>query len=105
MRTYWPGRTTLIVSARPVLPAACRQRGQAAVRVDANDTARYLARLCGGLLLSSSLNRSSQPPAIPNRTLRMRWRRHLAACDAQGDTEGRPSALLCVSRTGERLLR
>ncbi len=105
MRTCWPGRTTLIVSSRPRLPDSCRARGQTAVRVDASPAARYLAYLCGGLIISSSLNRSGQPPTRPSHTLRMRWRHHLSACDAGGMADGRPSTLLRLSGTRHERLR
>lgn len=101
MKQYWPGQTTLIFPAVPGLPRPCYKRGRVAVRVDENNEVQYLAKACGGLIISSSLNRKGKALSQPNRALRMRLHRHLLACDSTGLPAGQPSSLLCVF--GKRL--
>ncbi len=101
MKQCWPGHTTLIFPARPGLPKVCYERGLVAVRVDASVEVRRLAKACGGLIVSSSLNRKGKPLSQPGRSLRMRWQRHLHACDPEGSPAGKPSALFRLS--GRRL--
>jgi len=74
----WSGAVTLVFPAKQVLPSACYQRGYIAVRVDGDKETRRLAKLSGGLLLSSSLNRKGQAVQQPNMRLRYRWQRHLS---------------------------
>ena len=105
VKQCWPGHTTLIFSARPGLPIACYERGMVAVRVDASDEVRRLAKACGGLIVSSSLNRKGRPLNQPSRSLRMRWQRHLHACDPTGSPSGKPSALLRLSGRHMQKLR
>lgn len=99
-RRHWPGKTTLVFAAKPGLPAACLHRGEVAVRVDASAEARLLARACGGLLLSSSLNRSGQAPAYPDRALQLRWRRWLSGrlVPAAGKMADTPSRIVRIRR-------
>lgn len=65
---FWPGPLTLILPARPGLPAAVapvsqEQGPRLAVRVSANPLARQLARLAACPLVSTSANLSGQAPA------------------------------------------
>jgi L-threonylcarbamoyladenylate synthase len=104
MHESWPGRTTLVFRARPGLPACCYQGGRLAVRVDASPFVRQLARRCGGLVLSSSLNRRGQATQALDRHWRWRWHRHLAALLPGEAGEGTPSAIWRVrGRRTERL--
>ncbi|HKJ82651.1 MAG TPA: Sua5/YciO/YrdC/YwlC family protein [Mariprofundaceae bacterium] len=106
MRQEWPGRTTLIYPGRPGLPSSCYQQGRIAVRVDADAASRYLSHLCGGLLVSSSLNRRGLAIRRPGRRLRMRWHRHIsAAIPGRAVAGARPSKLLLLERSGLRRLR
>jgi len=110
MRQAWPGPTTFIVPgagprAAGISPACFggqRIRGRSiAMRVDADISCRYLAHLCGGLLISSSLNRKGRRLSAPDRRLRMRWHRFLNAQIPFGGGSGKASALL--KWTGSRL--
>lgn len=105
MREQWPGPTTLIFPGRPGLPAACYQRGRVAIRVDADADSRCLARLCGGLLASSSLNRRGHAIQSPDRRLRMRWHRHIDAVLPSAHTDSHPSHLLRLEAGRLRRLR
>ncbi|MBN4076749.1 Sua5/YciO/YrdC/YwlC family protein [Mariprofundus ferrooxydans] len=86
-RVSWPGAVSLIIPAKPGLHPACYDKSSMAVRVDASQQTRYLAKSCGGLLLSSSLNRHSQNPCEPDRKLQMRMHAFL-----NGRLMGRPGS-------------
>lgn len=105
MRQLWPGKTTLIVPGKPGLPRACYAKGCIALRVDADHVSRRLAKLCGGLMISSSLNQHKQPVQTPSRHLRMRWHRHIHAAIAAGGKGSAPSTLLLWKRGCFRILR
>lgn len=105
MRRHWPGNTTLVFAARPGLPAVCYSRGNIAVRVDANPSCRRLARLAGGLLISSSLNRRGRPVVAPSHRLRWRWQRYLAASLAAEPCTHHPSSLLLIRGSRSKRLR
>jgi len=77
-KTSWPGAVTLVFPARQHLHSACYQKRTIAVRVDADVETRRLAQVCGGLMLSSSLNRQGKTTKSPNLKLRYRWHRHLS---------------------------
>lgn len=105
MRSAWPGPVSFVIPAAGAsmarLSRICYTGCSIAVRVDADPTCRYLAWLCGGLLISSSLNRRNQSVRLPDRRLRMRWHRHLVAQISSGAGSGNPSSLLKWS--GSRL--
>jgi L-threonylcarbamoyladenylate synthase len=109
MRSVWPGPVTFVVPAAGAsaerLSSICFTGRSIAVRVDADPACRYLARLCGGLLVSSSLNRRNQPVRLPDRRLRMRWHRHLAAQISSGGGSGNASSLLKWSGSRLHVLR
>jgi len=94
MRQSWPGNTTLVVPGCPGLPCACYSKGKIALRVDADITSRRLAKLSGGLILSSSLNRRGQSLQSPNHRLRMRWHRHIGGIISNEKQNNTPSILL-----------
>ncbi|MDX8377075.1 MAG: Sua5/YciO/YrdC/YwlC family protein [Mariprofundales bacterium] len=110
MCKVWPGSSTLIYSAHNKkavnMPAACRQKNNMAVRVDANIETRWLAACAGGWLVSSSLNRKQQTVQQPTKRLRFRWHRHITTClPAQHQPDGQASKLLQVRATGITRLR
>jgi len=105
MRQLWPGNTTLIVPGKPGLPHACDAKGRIALRVDADNASRRLAKSCGGLMLSSSLNRRKQPIRTPSRHLRMRWHRHIDGALANKEMENTPSRLLLWKNNRFHVLR
>jgi len=73
--TSWPGAVTLVFPARQYLHSACYKKRTIAVRVDADVETRRLAQICGGLMLSSSLNRRNQSVKQPCFALKYRWQR------------------------------
>ncbi len=105
IRNGWPASTTLLIPARHGLPSACYQKGLVAIRVDASPQTRKLARHCGGLLLSSSLNRKGGDPAKPGRVLQMRWHRWLNGRLKNHPGSGKASTLIRVRRNDYTIIR
>lgn len=103
-KTSWPGAMTLVFTAKKTLPAACYEKRSIAVRVDADTTSRRLAKHCGGLLLSSSLNRQGKPTRNPSTALKFRWHRHISAVlTAKVEANGKASHIFKV--VGHQLLQ
>jgi len=105
MKTAWPGRTTLIFPGRPGLPSACYENGMVAVRVDANSACRNLAKMCGGLLLSSSLNRKGGMVRKPCYTVQMRWHRFISGRANMGSSDHEASCIFRVDQRGLQKVR
>lgn len=60
---YWPGPLTLIMPKHPELPGNMSLNDGVAVRVPDHPVARELIRAAGGMVATSSANRSGQQPA------------------------------------------
>jgi len=102
----WPGGVTLVFSARRNLAKACYQNGRVAIRVDADVQTRHLAQACGGLMLSSSLNRRGKDVLQPSLRLRYRLHRHLSGVLApQHEPSGQASKIYKVVGTKVTQLR
>jgi len=104
-RQSWPGPLTLVFPAKPGLPQACYRQGCIAVRVDPSPQCRLLARLCGGLIVSASLNRRRQAPMQLNHARIMRLHRHLSGRILSGQAAGTPSRILRIRRNRMTVLR
>ncbi len=60
---FWPGPLTLVLPASSSLPAVLHAgTGKIAVRISSHPAATLLAKRSGGLLVSTSANRSGDPP-------------------------------------------
>ncbi|MDT8376053.1 MAG: Sua5/YciO/YrdC/YwlC family protein [Mariprofundaceae bacterium] len=105
IRTQWPGHTTLVVPGRPGLPATCYHKGMLAIRVDADAACRRLARACGGLLLSSSLNRRGGIVRRPCYGVQMRWHGFLSGRAGMGTSSGVASVIYRVDHRGLQKVR
>jgi len=101
----WPGPVTLIFVGKPGLPACCYSHGKLAVRVDAGVQTRQLAAACGGLLISSSLNRQGVLPAQPERILFMRSHRFLSGFLGGIKGSGKASSIMHVWRNHYTIIR
>ena len=79
MARYWPGPLTLVLPARPELPAEVRAGMTVAVRVPDHEAARALIEAVGAPLATTSANRSGAPAALTARDVlaqlgrRLRW--------------------------------
>ncbi|HKI60314.1 MAG TPA: Sua5/YciO/YrdC/YwlC family protein [Mariprofundaceae bacterium] len=105
IKSVWPGQTTLVIPARPGLPSVCYQKGMLAIRVDADLAGRGLARACGGLLLSSSLNRRGGTVRRPCYAVQMRWHRFLSGRVNMGESSGNASTIYRIDHRGSHKLR
>jgi len=103
----WPGAVTLVLAAKPTYAKACYQKGTMAVRVDSDLESRRLAKLCGGLLLSSSLNRRSKPTMQLNHALYRRFSRWIdVQLPRENSTNSNiPSCMYQVTSSGMKRLR
>ncbi|MDQ6956921.1 MAG: Sua5/YciO/YrdC/YwlC family protein [Mariprofundaceae bacterium] len=106
-KNSWPGAVTLVFPAKPKHHQACYQQGMMAVRVDGDSESRRLAQLCGGLLLSSSLNRRGCPTMPLNRQLFRRFSSWLDAQLAYKNTtnSNTPSRMYHITHAGVKRLR
>jgi len=104
-RSSWPGPVTLIIPAKPGLHRACYKQASLAIRVDASETTRVLAKGCGGLLLSSSLNRRKKKTNEPDRKTQLRFASFLSARLACDHSSGKASQIMRVWRNQCTMLR
>jgi len=105
VRASWPGPVTLIIPAKPGLHCACYKKSSMAIRVDSSEETRVLAKACGGLLLSSSLNRRGQNTQLADRRTQLRFASFLSARLAGDSSSGKASQIIRVWRNGCTILR
>ncbi len=105
VRAAWPGPVTLVFAGKPGLPACCYQHGYLAVRVDASLQTRQLVAACGGLMISSSLNRRGAAVLQPGLTCTMRMHRFLRMCLEGKISSGKASSIVRVRRNRAVLIR
>jgi len=106
-KSSWPGPVTLVFPAKPKYAQACYQNGLMAVRVDADRESCRLANICGGLLLSSSLNRRGGSILEINHQLSERFSVWLDAriVHTNHAVLMEPSRMYQVARSGVKCLR
>ena len=103
----WPGPLSLILRAAPIVPVRVRGAGSTVALRCPKDTLcqRILARI-GGPVVSSSANRSGQPPAeTAEDVVRIFGNQLDLVLDGGPRRDRRPSTLVDVSDTRPRLLR
>lgn len=106
----WPGPLTLVLPARPhVLPALVSAAGTVAVRVSSHPVAVAVAAAAGGVVTSTSANRSGEAPAATPEAARSSLEPSLTSIDllvAAGPTKGgSPSTIVDVTGAVPRLVR
>jgi L-threonylcarbamoyladenylate synthase len=109
-RQWWPGPLTLVLPARPnVLPALVSAAGTVAIRVSSHPIAVAVAVAAGGVVTSTSANRSGDDPAATPAAARSSLEASLTALDLlveAGQTRGGPaSTIVDVTGALPRLLR
>ncbi len=104
---FWPGPLTLVLPARPGLPAEITAgTGTVGIRVPGSPLARALARAAGGALVSTSANPSGGPPPAQVADLEPRLRGAVDHVLDGGPTPGgRPSTVVAVEGESVRLVR
>ncbi|MDQ6990389.1 MAG: Sua5/YciO/YrdC/YwlC family protein [Mariprofundaceae bacterium] len=107
LRHYLNTSVTLILPAKGKRSSACQKKGHIAIRLDNKLETRRLAKQCGGLLLSSSLNRRGQATLALQRSTRMRLSRHIASILTQYEahTPQQASKIYTLSKRGIQRLR
>jgi L-threonylcarbamoyladenylate synthase len=96
---HWPGPLTLVVRARPHVPAAVTRDGTVALRVPGPSPALALVQAFGGPLTATSANLSGQPPLTAHEDLRAAFGAGLAAIVPGAPPGGPPSTI--VDATGD----
>lgn len=104
---FWPGPLTLVLPARPGLPAEITAgTGTVGVRVSSSEVARALALAAGGALVSTSANPAGGAPALRPEDLDPELRARLdAVLDAGPAPGGLPSTVVALDRGSARLVR
>jgi L-threonylcarbamoyladenylate synthase len=110
--TFWPGSLTLVLPIAPGrFPDALTAGGSTiAVRVPDHPVARALAAIAGGLITSTSANRSGQPPASTADDVHAALGDDIAVLVDGGTTPGggpggAPSTIVDVTSETPRLVR
>jgi L-threonylcarbamoyladenylate synthase len=103
----WPGPLTLVLPARPGLPAAVTAgTGTVGIRVPGSEVARRLARAAGGAIVSTSANPAGGPPPARVEELDPGLRGRLdGVLDAGPTPGGLASTVIGVEEGRVRLLR
>lgn len=104
---HWPGPLTLVVPARPDLPAALvGPGGGVGVRLSSHPLAAQLARQLGAPITATSANRSTWPPATRVSEARAVFGSEIACYLDGGTCDGTPSTVVAIDEAGGlRLLR
>jgi L-threonylcarbamoyladenylate synthase len=105
---FWPGALTLVLPiAAGRFPEALTAGGSTiAVRVPNHPVARAIASIAGGLVTSTSANRSGQPPASTADELNAALGDDIAVLVDGGATPGgAPSTIVDVTSETPRLIR
>ena len=104
---FWPGPLTLLLPAAAGLAEGVTSgTGTVGVRVPASEVARALARAAGGLITSTSANRSDEPATCEPRDLvRLAQWGLDALVDAGASPGGQPSTIVDATGAQPRLVR
>jgi L-threonylcarbamoyladenylate synthase len=108
---FWPGALTLVLPIAPIasarFPDVLTAGGSTvAVRVPAHPVARAIAAIAGGLITSTSANRSGHPPASTADDVHAALGDEIAVLVDGGVTPGgAPSTIVDVTSETPRLIR
>jgi L-threonylcarbamoyladenylate synthase len=106
-RRFWPGPLTLVLPARPGLPAAVTAgTGTVGIRVPGSDIARALAGAAGGPLVATSANLAGAPPPAQAGAIAAELRARLdGVLDGGATPGGLPSTVAQLDGDRVRVLR
>jgi len=102
---HWPGPLTLVVRARPGLPALLLRDGCVGMRVPGPSPALSLVRAFGGVLTATSANRSGEPPARTAAEARAALGSDVDAIVPEDAPGGAPSTVVDATVTPPVVLR
>ncbi|MEM5789080.1 MAG: L-threonylcarbamoyladenylate synthase, partial [Syntrophobacteraceae bacterium] len=105
--TFWPGPLSLLLPVSSSIPSELhRGTGKVAIRISSHPVATLLAFSAGGILISTSANRSGEPPAFrPDEISREILERVDGFLDAGILSGGLPSTIVDVALSRPRLVR
>ena len=98
----WPGANTWLVPNHRFPPWITGRHATVAVRVPGHGQARALCAAAGGLLVSTSANRSGRPAALNALQLRLRLGNGVPMLPGAVNSPGQPSRIR-AALTGERV--
>jgi L-threonylcarbamoyladenylate synthase len=106
-RRFWPGPLTLVLPARPGLPAAVSAgTGTVGIRVPGSEIARALAAAAGGPLVATSANLAGAAPPARADEIAAELRARLdGVLDGGATPGGLPSTVARVEGARVRVLR
>lgn len=103
--SHWPGPLTLVLKARPGLPAPLAPAGTIGVRIPGPSRALEVVRAFGGPLTATSCNLSGQPAARTEAEARAYFEGQVDAIVPGDAPGGAPSTVLDVTGPTLRVLR
>jgi L-threonylcarbamoyladenylate synthase len=101
MAAHWPGPLTLVLPARPGLPAALVDDGCVAMRDSPHPLARALVAGLGRPITATSANRAGQPPARTAADVAAAFPQGCLILDGGETAGGRPSTLVRLRGPGD----
>jgi len=104
---FWPGQLTLVVPKRPALPdvVTCGV-DSVGVRIPKHDIAVQLIRLCGGLLIGTSANKTGEePPRTAEEATRQLGEDVDIVLDGGPTTFGMPSTVVDLTAEEPKIIR
>ncbi|MBI5482458.1 MAG: threonylcarbamoyl-AMP synthase [Deltaproteobacteria bacterium] len=93
MARHWPGALTLVLAARPEVPAPLVSVQGVGARVSSHPLATALVRACGVPLTATSANRSGRPPARTAAAVRAAFGDEVYVLDGGTTAGGPPSTV------------
>jgi L-threonylcarbamoyladenylate synthase len=103
IRKHWPGALTLVLRAKPAIPASMRNDdGTIALRCPGSDFLRAVVRNATGLVISTSAN---EPGAPPLTRLEDFSSEIVDLVVDQGPLSGTPSTVVLIQTDGVTVLR
>jgi L-threonylcarbamoyladenylate synthase len=99
---HWPGPLTLVLPARPEVPAPLVSRYGVGARISPHPVATALVRACGVPLTATSANRAGEPPARSAADVRAAFGDAVYVLDGGTTAGGPPSTVAYLD--GERVV-
>jgi L-threonylcarbamoyladenylate synthase len=99
---HWPGALTLVLPARPGVPAPLVSDHGVGARISSHAVATALVTACGAPLTATSANPTGQPPARTAAEVRAAFGDAVYVLDGGTTAGGPPSTVACFE--GERVV-
>lgn len=104
---FWPGPLTLVFPKKPNFPdVVTLGLDSVGLRIPGNDVALHLIRLCGGLLIGSSANRTGEEPPRAVQEISGELKEMVdVVLDGGAAAQGMPSTVADLTSEKPRILR